>query len=151
MFELPDMNDRVPMEDLQTLHSHISGNSSDPQLVLIRGLPGSGKSTLAASLKTKGYLHIETDMYFEVRGKYVFRRSKSAEAHTWCQRSTQIALKMGRKVVVSNTFIKLSDMVPFQKMTENVLIFEATGSWKNVHGVSFDALKQMASKWETFG
>ncbi len=85
--------------------------------------------------------------YFVARGKYIFRQSKSAEAHAWCLRSTQIALKMGRKVVVSNTFIKLSDMVPYQKLTKSILTFEAAGNWKNVHGVSDDALRKMASTW----
>ena len=145
-----NMNESFPSEDLRALNSRIAMYGDGPELILIRGLPGAGKSTLAVALKDKGYVHIEADFQFVLRGKYVFRQSKSAEAHAWCQRSTQIALGMGRRVVVSNTFIRLIDMVPYQKMTKRILIFEATGSWRSVHGVSADALRNMASKWEEF-
>lgn len=123
-------------------------SESLPNLVLIRGLPGSGKSTIAQQMGEQGYIHIESDMYFLVKGKYVFNPLKTDDAHKWCQKEVRVALKLGRKVVVSNTFVRLKEMQPYLLMTSKVEIIHAKGCWANIHGVSAAAIERMAEQWE---
>jgi hypothetical protein len=117
-------------------------------LILIRGLPGSGKSTIARSLRLGGYLHFEADMYFEVDGKYVYDASRIRDAHQWCQHSVREALRMNVKVVVSNTFTRLQELMPYFQMTDKIRIVEATGSWKNQHDVPIERIRDMSARWE---
>lgn len=121
------------------------------ELVLIRGLPGSGKSTLAKSLS--GYVHFEADMYFMDDDEYKFDPALIAEAHRWCQRATRLALKT-TSVVVSNTFTQKWEMQPYFDMAAElgvpVRVIEATGNFKNIHGVPDAAIERMRARWEEF-
>ena len=125
-----------------------SHETSNGELVLIRGLPGSGKSTMARTFVSEGFLHFEADMFFEVAGQYQYEASRIQEAHNWCQNSARHALTAGKRVVVSNTFTQLREMVPYFNMTQNVRVIEATGKWQNVHGVPIEMLNRMALRWE---
>lgn len=118
-------------------------------LTLIRGLPGSGKSTLARKLAMEtGAMHLETDMFFEVNGEYVFDHTKLKEAHEWCQAVCKAALDMGRKVIVSNTFVKKWEMVAYLTMYPEATIMVATGDYGNVHSVPVEVLERMRASWE---
>ena len=122
------------------------------ELVLIRGLPGSGKSTLAKSMTC--HTHIEADMYFvHPHEGYVFDPYKLRAAHGWCQSETRKMLESGRKVVVSNTFTQKWEMQPYIDMAASlniqVRVIEATGKFKNVHGVPDEAINRMRMRWET--
>jgi AAA domain len=138
------------MEQIVTTHPCViqGDHTIDPQLIVIRGLPGSGKSTMATRFKALGYLHIETDMFFYERGRYIFHRARLPEAQKWCELVVHKALKLGRKVVVSNTFILKSEIAPLLVDARSVLIIKATGAWSNIHGVSNDAMEKMSLKWE---
>ena len=121
------------------------------ELVLIRGLPGSGKSTLAKSMQM--HHHIEADMYFvQSYVGYVFDPSKLRAAHGWCQSEARRMLEAGRYVVVSNTFTQKWEMQPYLDMAASmnipVRVIEATGNFKNVHGVPDDAIERMRARWE---
>lgn len=122
------------------------------ELVLIRGLPGSGKSTLAKSMTCHN--HIEADMFFiRPYEGYVFDPSKLRAAHGWCQSEARKMLEAGRNVVVSNTFTQRWEMQPYFDMAESlsipVRVIEATGNFKNVHGVPDEAIDRMRGRWET--
>lgn len=123
--------------------------TSHGELVLIRGLPGSGKSTMARVLTQVGYVHFEADMYFIKDGQYQYDSRQIRQAHQWCREQTLRALQAGKRVVVSNTFTRLQEMEPYFSMTSAVRVVEATGKWKNVHGVPEETLQAMASRWET--
>jgi hypothetical protein len=103
---------------------------------------------MAACFKEIGYLHIETDMFFYQGGRYVFHRARLPEAQKWCERTIQKALKIGHKVVVSNTFIRKSQITPLLLDARSVLIIKATGVWSNIHDASNDAIEKMSLKWE---
>lgn len=121
------------------------------ELVLIRGLPGSGKSTLAKSMKA--HWHLEADMYFvQPYVGYLFDKSKVSAAHGWCQSEARRMLEAGRHVVVSNTFTQKWEMQPYLDMAASlnvpVRVIEATGNFKNVHGVPDEAIERMRARWE---
>lgn len=154
---MPNVNSVLVESAPRTSLSHVplvrtkrleARSNASGELVLIRGLPGSGKSTMAKDLVTQGYLHFEADMFFEVDGHYQYDASRIREAHSWCQQMTRQALAKGLKVVVSNTFTQLREMEPYRSMTQNVLVVEANGKWKNVHGVPAEMLEKMAQRWE---
>ena len=121
------------------------------ELVLIRGLPGSGKSTLARSMQC--HVHLEADMYFvQPYVGYVFEPSKLRAAHGWCQSEVRRMLEARRPTVVSNTFTQKWEMQPYFDMAASlnipVRVIEATGNFKNVHGVPDEAIERMRARWE---
>lgn len=122
-----------------------------PVLVIIRGLPGSGKSTIAKSMVL--YEHYEADMFFtDSDGTYKYDRQLISLAHEWCQRETFKALSNGKRVVVSNTFTRLSEMQPYLEMAKTFgiepVIIEASGNWQSVHNVPAESIDQMRQRWE---
>lgn len=118
-------------------------------LVLIRGLPGSGKSTLAAQLTT--HLHVEADMYFYGPNRS-FDPNQIAQAYAWCEATTRLALEEGYSVVVSNCFLRLSDLSVYIEMADtlglNYEIIEAQGQFNNIHDVQPEQVERMRTQWE---
>ena len=127
-------------------HSESKLLKANAKLLLIRGLPGSGKSTLARSLK--GYVHFEADMYFELSGEFKFDGQKLPDAHAWCLSRAKEQLEKGNSVVVSNTFTRNVEMLPYFELGFPTDVQEASGSWKSVHGVPEEKLKMMRENWE---
>lgn len=121
-----------------------------PPLILIRGLPGSGKSTLARALGLKGYVHSEADQFFQKKYGYEWNASKLSTAHAKCFKDTRQALKAKKKVVVSNCFSKLCELIDYMKLSPSTLIIETNGDWKNIHGVKEETISKMAQSWQTF-
>ena len=122
------------------------------ELFLLRGLPGSGKSTLAKSLGGK---HLEADMYFiDSEGEYKFDADKLKRAHNWCQSNTELAMALGEKIVVSNTFTQEWEMKPYFELAEKfgyrvyTLIVENRHGGINEHGVPEEKLEQMKNRFE---
>ena len=118
------------------------------ELVLIRGLPGSGKSTMAKVLALVGYEHYESNMFFLRDGIYQFDLARVRDANAWCQAMTLSALLDGKRTVVSNAFIGLHELAPYQAMSRNVRIVEATGRWCDVRKVPATTLQWIAERWE---
>ncbi len=133
--------------DELSINNHLDPCDLAP-FVLVRGLPGSGKSTLAKALERRGYMHIEADQYFYKRGRYIFEAKLMPEAHKWCLDLTKRTLRVGKPVVVSNTFLRASEMAPYIKFAGLISILEMKGNWQNVHGVSDKAIEKMKTAWE---
>lgn len=123
-------------------------NLSSNEIILIRGLPGSGKTTMAKGMI--GYAHFEADMQLEINGVYVYDQSKVKAAHDWCVESARQALKDGKNVVISNTFVKIWEMKRYFDLGYNYRVIEANGRWKNVHGVPEDRIEIMKRNWEQY-
>lgn len=127
-----------------------------PKLLLVRGLPGSGKSTYAKSVVDdmgRPYVHVEADMYFvHENGDYIFDPAKLGVAHDWCQLKCAHALERGEDVVVSNTFVKRWELMPYIKMAKvldaDVEIKVMTGTYENVHGCPQEVINRMTDNWE---
>ena len=119
-----------------------------PELLLIRGLPGSGKSTLAK--RCAGYTHLETDQFFSRSGIYKFERALLRDAHNWCLAETRLKLSEGQNVVVSNPFTTAKELARFLALPANVRVFEATGEYRNVHGLPAAKVQKMRDKWEPY-
>lgn len=126
----------------------VAQSQDQPRIVLIRGLPGSGKSTLAKEFVGIGYKHIESDMYFFVHGRYIFRRASLAAAHKWCLSATKLALERGERVVVSNVFSKLFEMAPYLKLANSHVVIELIDSRENIHRASPTAISNLQQKWQ---
>jgi predicted kinase len=118
-------------------------------LYIIRGLPGSGKSTLAKTLAEKyNFNHFEADMFFMQNGEYTFDRNKLKEAHKWCQEQVEEYLFMGHNVVVSNTFVKLWEIEPYEKLAKKyfaeINIIECNGQYQSIHNIPEETIKKNA-------
>ncbi|CAH0539698.1 ATP-binding protein [Vibrio marisflavi] len=125
--------------------------TSTLKLILIRGLPGSGKSTLAKKYQMN---HYEADMYFvNEQGKYIFDASKLKQAHAWCQYKVGQSLSLGQSAVVSNTFVRLWEIKPYQKMAQKYgakfEIIECHATYANTHGVPQESIDRMKSRWQS--
>ena len=125
------------------------------KLLLIRGLPGSGKSTLAKTVYVpQGYSHFEADMFFERSGTYVFDASKLGQAHGWCQFETGRHLKIGKDVVVTNTFTTMKEIKDYIHLSTTfnaeLSVIHAQGNFTNVHGVPDAALEKMKARWQPY-
>lgn len=120
------------------------------KLTLIRGLPGSGKSTLAKTFKVD---HFEADMYFvDADGNYHYQAEKIGEAHQWCQSMTEQSLSNRNNVVVSNTFVRRWEMMPYYKMAKRLgaefEVIECHENYGNVHGVEPHVIETMKKRWQ---
>ena len=128
-------------------------------LFIIRGIVGSGKSTFA---KTLNCPHFEADMFFEKDGEYKFDGSKIKEAHAWCQKQVENAMKFNKdtyglensEIAVSNTFTQEWEMAPYYELANMYnykvfsIIVENRHGGKNVHGVPDDKIEMMRKRFE---
>ncbi len=132
------------------------------QLILVRGLPGSGKSTFAKSLQdsfTESTDHFEADQFFMHNGEYKYDFDQLHEAHAWCQRQTEEAMRDGIKnIIVSNTFCRQWEMDAYKEfakihgyqvfviampMPSSQILFSLC-----VHKVPLEKIALMRERWE---
>lgn len=125
-------------------------SDTQPDMILIRGIPGSGKSTIAKSFFE--YVHLETDMFFlDDSGSYLFCGDKIKIAHDWCFDKVVEALSFGKDVVVSNTFTQLWEMEKYLHLaaTHNlrVGVITAAGDYGNIHNVPESVVENMKNRF----
>ena len=106
-------------------------------LTLLRGLPGSGKSSFAEYLSnagrrnqssSPGYRSIfgdtapslvaADDFRVDEEGNYCWLPGRKAneDAHGQCIARVRELVRMGREVVVHNTFVRLRELNPYRKI-----------------------------------
>ncbi len=116
-------------------------------LLIVRGLPGSGKSTFA---KNTGRAHYEADMFFMMDGEYKFDPQYLTDAHAWCLRAAKDSLDAGNDVVVSNTFSRVWEILPYVNLGHPFTVVTCEGNYGNSHGVPSDVIQRMRERWERF-
>lgn len=117
------------------------------KLILVRGIPGSGKSTFAK--KMKGFIHIETDMYWGMSGKK-FDGKLLKTAHEWCLNYAKVLLPLGNNVVVSNTFTQVWEMEPYLYLGYPVEVFRMTNEYGSIHNVPESTILRMKQRFEDY-
>ncbi len=122
----------------------------DARVVLIRGLPGSGKSTLAREIAELGYVHLETDQFFETEMGYEYRADRLGDAQAWCMEAVRRVLGNGGRVVVSNVFTEVAHMADLLAMDQKAVVIRACGEFGSVHGVPSEVVESMRRRWQDF-
>ena len=134
------------------------------ELVIIRGASGSGKTTLAKTMFST-YEHCEADNYFELLAKNMseehktklfyqdmFDKKELPNAHAYCKSEARKHLFNDKNVVVSNTFTKHWEMLPYLDMANefgySVKIYELKKNYGNTHGVPQETIKNMQNNFE---
>jgi tRNA uridine 5-carbamoylmethylation protein Kti12 len=131
------------------------------KLTIIRGLPGSGKSTLALKMLADAQrnldecVRLEADLFHTMPdGKYNYKPELQGYAHEFCRSTTAFYLNKGVDVIVANTFVDMEECLPYYKLAQllgaEFNMIEATGNYKNVHGVPTEVIDTMKNKWEDF-
>lgn len=127
------------------------------ELILLRGLPGAGKSTLADILSEGKYPVYSVDDYFtdQTTLEYQFEFDKNHLAYKNCIDHTREAMiANSEKIFIHNTFTMDWEIEPYLKLAGefgyrvHVLTTEKYHHSKNIHEVSDDQLKRMASKYK---
>ncbi len=96
---------------------------NDKTIIILRGVSGSGKSTLAEKLvKNRNGVICCADDYFIHNGIYQFDITKLDDAHRYCRKKFDDALKNPEVeiVVVANTNTKESDWKYYQTNAESM-------------------------------
>lgn len=125
------------------------------KLYLVRGISGSGKTTLAHSLSEGEYPVFAADDYFyDENGEYKFDPQKLGHAHGACYDKVKDALSKGtKKVFVTNTFTKESELNPYIKLGKEMgyevhtLIVENRHESGDVHGVPDHAKEKQRGRF----
>lgn len=123
-------------------------------LYIIRGIPGSGKSTLAREMLAENAIDVyyEADMYFEQEGEYKYDKSKIQKAHKWCLYNTCLALELGYKVAVANTFTRKWEYkfyVDYAKLLSiPYVVIICKGEFTSIHNVPKATVDKMRERFE---
>jgi predicted kinase len=117
---------------------------------IFRGAPGSGKSTAARKVTPHVF---EADQFFMRNGKYKFDMSRIKDAHAYCKKSVEDAMRSElTPIAVANTFTKKWEYQPYLDLAKQygykVEVHHCTGNYKNIHGVPDAIVARMKSQFE---
>lgn len=129
--------------------------TSQPVLVLIRGLSGSGKSTLAQTLCKifPNLRHIENDMYRKRVGpdghyQYQYSFDDYNEVRRRSLEDVKHCLSQGDSVVVSNVMTSTKTMEMYTSLPYRHVILRTTGEYEPVEEIPLADRERMRSMFE---
>ena len=125
--------------------------SNMTKLYIVRGIPGSGKSTFAKKLLEQGKVqqHLEADEFMtDENGDYKFDPTILQKCHQQCQMWVKYYLDRGQSVVVSNTFSRKWEILPYTRMGAEFEVIEMKGNYQNVHNVPQFIVDNMKNRWQ---
>jgi predicted kinase len=131
------------------------------KVVILRGLSGSGKSYYIRHNLPDAYV-CSADFFFMREGEYHFNPSFLPHAHAACMGSFIEALREERPLVaVDNTNVTLIEIAPYISVAQafgyqvEIVCVDALKKFsvkdlseRNVHGVPYQAICSMESRWE---
>ena len=121
------------------------------KLIILRGLPDSNKDELVKDLFVN-FTQFEADMFFMNNGVYSYNFKELDSAHKWCQQAVKKVLINGSNVIVTNTFVRQWELVPYLRIAKEldieVEIITATGRGKNKTKVPQPTINKMRRNWE---
>jgi predicted kinase len=130
------------------------------KLTIVRGLPGSGKTTKAYEIISKYnravevVAHLEADLFHMIKSQYVYKPELASYAHMFCEGTTAYYLNKGHNVVVSNTFVTKSSIIPYYDLAElmgaEFEIITCDGQYESVHNIPKDVMARMVEFFEKF-
>jgi len=101
-----------------------------------------------ACIETAWY---EADHYFYKDGVYTWDGMQIGNAHAWCQEMVYEHLKMGKHVIVSNTFTLKRELLPYfdmiQEYGKNPTVILMQSNWGSTHGVPDGVLLNMKKRF----
>lgn len=123
-------------------------------LYIVRGVSGSGKTTLARKWAEElNCRYFEADMYFERDGGYVFHPKWLPQAHEWCFAKVKEEMRVGRDVIVSNTFTRAWEMKNYLDLAlgedAKVRIVTCRGRYQNTHGLSEEMVAKQVARFQS--
>jgi predicted kinase len=123
-------------------------------LYLIRGVSGSGKTTFAETLDVSRVISAD-DYFVNDAGDYNFNPAKLKDAHAYCQRITEHAMRvLGVDLAVANTFTQEWEMKPYFDLAEKYgyrvfsIIVENRHGGESVHDVPIETLIKQRNRFE---
>lgn len=129
------------------------------EIILIRGVPGSGKTTYAQELAIeKNMATVEADSWHfikknEEESKYEFNADNLESAHRWCILQAERFARLGRGIIISNTFITAAECAPYYVIAEKydlpVTIMTMTGNYGTIHDVPDIIVESMKLRFES--
>jgi len=124
------------------------------KIILIRGLPGSGKTTRAKALMggAGSLVHLESDAWFEQNGAYNFNPYELTNSHQWCVSSSEMALRSGKSVIVSNVFASIAECAPYfvlkQKYDCSITVITCLDAYGSMHNVPQEKIEAMRARFQ---
>lgn len=123
-------------------------------LYIIRGVSGSGKTTLARKYAEElNCRYFEADMFFERDGSYKFDPAELPKAHEWCFAKVKEEMRVGRDVIVSNTFTRTWEMRNYLDLAlgedAKVRVITCRGRYQNTHGLSEAMVAKQVARFQS--
>lgn len=127
-----------------------------PDLIIIRGVPGTAKSTKARRLRERfgsNCHHWEADLFFQsTDGTYKYDKTQLGKAHAWCQNRTLWSLRNGfNPVIVSNTFTRTREMVPYfdmcRELGAKLTIINMHHEYGSIHNVPEESMVKFRKRF----
>ncbi len=142
------------------------------KMITMRGCPGAGKTTKAKELikehRQENYGKVSytcsADKFFinPENGKYEFDVNMLSQAHAWCRGNANAACELEVDlIIIDNTNMTKREYQPYEEMAKRFgYVFETcvVGSFdeqsleeyanRNIHGVTLDAIRRMARRFQ---
>jgi predicted kinase len=121
-------------------------------LILVRGLPGTIRTEFACKF-APSVIHFSVDSFMLYEGKYYYEAKKAEAASKWILQNVRECIADGHDVVVSDTFAKIADMMPYILMADEfgaeLVVIEAS-SKSDKYSVPDELVADLRSQWESF-